>query len=163
MHDINDHYSVEKQEVQRAKVGEITRYSNSKFTLKDLKAELAKLEKKAKKEGYKDIEVDFEHDYGGENSLGGSYMVVVGTRLETDDEWHRRLDRIKREHKMEIENAERTLKAVKIYTDKIAEVEKALEKSPLKCENCGSPESGLTHKGNWKRSRRICPKCCDKV
>ena len=133
-------------------------YFFDRLDIKSFKKELAKLEKKAKKEGYKEISVsvglDKDVDYDQ------SYLNVSGIRLETELEWYTRLERIKNHNSSILREATRLMSASKKYTDENDEINYALSKSSLKCEICKKPTnvtiSGFKNNG---KERRICNEC----
>jgi hypothetical protein len=128
-----------------------------------LKSELAILEKQAKKEGYKDITVDLHFDRGDENNLDSSELIVSGTRLETEEEWHKRLESIKTRKSNTISNAAKIMERSKVLVESIESINEALSKSSLKCEECKNPCSYTTYHGGWKHSRRVCYECLKKI
>jgi hypothetical protein len=133
-----------------------------KMSIKDFKNRFRKLEREAKN-SYENITVDFGYEDGDENNLGSSYLVVEGIRVETEKEWHDRLESIKCCNKNTLDNANRIIMASKVYMDQNDEINFALSKSSLRCEICKKPWTGMCYQSNWKKSRRICPKCSDSI
>ena len=68
--------------------------NNSKKTntIEETIAFLHEAAAKAKEEGFVDVVVTPSYEDGGEDTLGNSYIYVEGLRLETNDEYKRRLE-----------------------------------------------------------------------
>ena len=152
---MNDQNSLERIEIETS-VSEP--YFFDRLDIKSFKKELAILERKGQKEGYKEVSVsvglDRDVDYDQ------SYLNVSGIRLETEKEWYDRLQRIKVSNSRILSDANRVIDASKRYIDENNNIDKALSKSSLKCEICKKPTNVTVsgYQGNWKE-RRICNSC----
>ena len=146
----------------RKEIG-IVSSSSSPFDLETFKINLNLIERKAKKDGFTKLQIFVGQEDGNEDNIGYNYIGLDGERLETEKEWHTRLEDSQRRCQRELETAQAIVNSSKKYTEKIENINKALETSLLKCEICGKPESGTIFKGNWKKSRRICHKCSEGV
>lgn len=157
---------LEKQIKSSVTIKEISFYTNFN-TIKALKTLLDKEEKKAIKEGYTNLRLDVlnkeGYDYEGASS-DTVYLVLLGDRLETEEEWHSRLLRIKTRKVDDLEDAKKMTSedGLKFYENEIDILSKALEKSTLRCEKCNCLCSYTTSFGG-KKARRICSKCADKI
>ena len=134
--------------------------SNRPFA-KNVIKELNKQFEKAKKDGWEDITIVTEEDSGDADNLPSSSIILCGYRLETEEEWHRRLDD-KRMHLIKtISNAQDIVNRSDKIKEKIAEFDKAISKSSLKCIDCGNPCYYTTSMGGGKSVRR-CFVCLSK-
>jgi len=118
---------------------------------------LKKSKTKAKKLNFEDLKIHYAYYEGDENSLPQSSIVVNGWRLETEEEWHRRIEERKRAIQRNIDNAEATVARKTNLNQTIEAIDKALEKSSLKCKVCGKHCSYITYRNN--KPERICCKC----
>lgn len=156
---LNDQDSMEKQRIN-ARAGSIV--FDSKLSLADFLKEVQKITRKAKRDGYKDLTVDGGYDNGDEDTLPSSFFQVFGNRLETEEEWHKRLEDIRRHNQNTLENAQRIMDRKENFLKRIVEVDTALDKSSLKCVDCGSPHSHLESGGGLKKETRLCGPCSNK-
>lgn len=129
--------------------------------IEDYKRGFKQLEKKAKKEGFISLHLSIGYNEGDDNTLERNYIELCGSRVETEIEWHKRLEWKKILNIRELEHAQQVLSWEKTSIEENTAIDKALEKTSYRCEKCGVPETGLTHMGNWKRSKRLCGKCCN--
>jgi len=157
MSEIDDLKSLKKIKVNKL-IGEIS--NNRNLSVKEFRVSFGKLMKRAKKEGYEDISVDFQTDNGDENNLSSSCMVLMGTRMETEEEWHKRLQHNYNNNKRILDQANRVVNVAKVYDDENDKIAEALSKSSLKCCKCGKPCSYTTWAGG--KTKRICNECCEK-
>ena len=103
------------------------------------------------------IRLDYENpDY----SLPTESITLVGNTEETEEEWHKRLEHEKFQINRSLSEAERILNSKENLTKKLDEIEKALEKSSLRCNDCGKPES-IRYNSFATRGKtiRICNSC----
>ena len=152
---MNDYNSLEKREIEVILDDSV---HVSRMPIKDFKTALNKLEKGAKKEGLKEISASIRIDVG-EDDWNESYLIVSGTRLETELEWHKRLQDIKNHSSKILEDAKKVVKTGSYYTKLVKDIDNALSKSSLKCEVCGKPEHQILQKIDWKLPRIICNDC----
>lgn len=131
--------------------------SEDNLTIDDTIKFLKKAEIIAKKKGFEDIKVEHIYYEGDENNLPYSTMVVTGWRLETEEEWHRRLEERQRSIKRNLDSAGQMVARKISIGQTIATIDEALAKSSLKCEVCGKPCSYTTYYNN--KTKRICGKC----
>ena len=131
--------------------------------IKDLTKELVKMERKGKKEGYENITIYTGLDEGDDDNLPRYYIEAMGNRLETEEEWHNRLEDYRTQTKRTIENASRISKNSPSYIKKIEDIDEALKGSKLRCEMCGMPCSCKIFMSNWKKARRLCNTCTEKT
>lgn len=132
-------------------------------TLKDFKRTFNQIEKKAKKEGFTNLHIIVTYDEGDDNTLARHYVEIHGSRLETEEEWHKRLEWQKLRNTRDLEQAQRVVSFGRVTMGENESIDKALEKSSLRCEKCGVPETGLVCMGGWKRSKRLCSKCIEAI
>lgn len=126
----------------------------------DVLKELSAMVRKAKKKGYAKLRLVNEYDEGDENTLPEHYIALWGERLEEPLEWHRRLDHARIQIQRNIDTAERTIKVKSHYEGELAAIAAALASSPLRCVDCGKPESGQINSWVTKsKTIRICHKC----
>lgn len=91
-------------------------------SLTDLKKEL----EKATKQGWKKLRLDTK-DYEGDHfTLPRSSIAIVGYRIETEHEWHTRLEHQKNQYKREIEKAKQTIQNCGWSEKRIDDLDKAL-------------------------------------
>ena len=122
---------------------------------------LKKAKAKASKNKFEDITVDYSYEEGDENNLTQSYIIVTGKRIETEKEWHKRLEHRRNVLKRSMDNAERVTNNLGHYKQEVSAINKALEKSSLKCEMCGSPTSMSVYHDS--KDQRLCEKCLSKL
>jgi hypothetical protein len=108
----------------------ILSYENS--GLEENIKKLQALLKKAKKEGFTDVSIHVGLDEGDECNMAYEFIKVSGSIEETDEDWHRRLEELKRRAKRTLEDARWVVNATHVYSNVIASVNKALRKSSLK-------------------------------
>lgn len=155
---------LEKQVLHNIIITKISFYPNHD-TIKFLKAELDKMEKKAIKEGYTNLRLIIRQEPSEyELSTGDYYICLEGSRLETEEEWHKRLLHKKTRLTNDLNDAiSMTSEAgLKFYGDEIKLLTEKLETSTLRCEKCGMLCAYTTTMSNWKKPRRICNICADK-
>ena len=131
--------SLEKQEM-RVPLDYI--YYNPEMTIDKLIAKLEVFKKTTIGKGYKNVEVKFDiesRDYGDGREQEEPFISIIGTRLETEEEWVRRLESIKERSLKNIENAKFILSDLEYRNNKIAKIDEALSRSLLKCDKCGTP------------------------
>jgi hypothetical protein len=133
--------------------------------IEDFKERLTKLEKKAKETGITDLKVQMSYDQGDVDCDNRPLytMCLIGKRLETEGEWHKRLEDQKVRSKRELETAKAIVARSAIYDEKIKNIDAALDTSTLRCEKCNSPCSYTTYMSNWSESKRVCYDCCNKI
>lgn len=105
--------------------------------IETFKQDLKRIEKKAKKLGYTNVRVELRYDGGDENELSKTTFAVVGSKLETDQEWHTRLEWDRNRNTRLMEETLRNYNALPVFKDIDKQYEDALSKSPLKCTTCG--------------------------
>lgn len=125
--------------------------------IETFKQDLKRIEKKAKKLGYTNVRVELRYNEGDENNLSRTTFAVTGDKLETDQEWHRRLEHEKIRNKRVIEETLRNHNVLSFFQDIDKQYEDALKNSPLKCITCGKPTAREIH--SWGKTRRICHEC----
>lgn len=121
---------------------------------------LSTLVKLAEKDGLTDIRIDPEFEPADDCNLENRYISVTAMRLETDEEWHRRLESNKDRLLHTIENGKSIVQKEQHYRDKCKEIDEALSKSNLKCKYCGKPTSI-----SWNVNGKMvytCPDCFNK-
>ena len=125
--------------------------------IETFKKDFQRIEKKAKKLGYTNVKVELRYNEGDENNLSKITFAVVGDKLETDQEWHNRLEWDKNRNKRLMEETLRNYNILSFFQDIDKQYENALNKSPLKCITCGKPNAREVH--SWGKTRRICHDC----
>lgn len=120
---------------------------------------LSKALSKAKKNGFTKIKLDTKEDPGDENSLPTSSIVLTGWRQENEEEWHKRLEHVKSGYKRDLDNAQRVMDKKDFFTGRISEIDAVLEKSSLRCVECGKPTTCQVVKAYESKLKRLCPKC----
>jgi len=130
---------------------------DSDSKIETFKQDLKRIEKKAKKLGYTNIRIELKYNDGDENNLPRTTFAVVGSKLETDQEWHNRLEWDRNRNKRTIEDTLRNYNALQVFQNIDKQYEDALSKSPLKCTTCGKPNAKEVH--SWGKTRRICHDC----
>lgn len=131
---------------------------NAGDVLKKLTAAL----RKAKKT-HTNIKIGISGCERDEWTLSSSYIILDGYTTETEEEWHSRLDRRKYQIKREIENAERVKLTQSILEKEIEDIDKAIQKTTLRCVDCNKPtitriNSSVTN----GKTIRICNDCHEK-
>jgi hypothetical protein len=129
--------------------------------MEDFKEKLEGLENKAIKDGLTDLTVQICYESGDEDTCPSYSMSLCGKRLETEEEWHKKLEDHKRRLKRELETAQAIVARSTTYDEKNKKIDAALETSTLRCEKCNKPCSYKTSMSDWKKSKRICNDCCN--
>ena len=127
--------------------------------IEDFEKKFKAIKKKAIKDGCTNITVALEYREkgAGDDDYNSSWISIEGTRLETDEEWHKRLvlecGRLCRC----IKDIERIPTDLTYYKKEIEKLNEAIETSPLRCEKCNVPVYWVTYTGN--KHKRLCNKC----
>lgn len=119
----------------------------------------------SKKQGITNLNIQVRGDEGDENNLPRTYLVIYGRRIETNEEWHKRLLEHKSFLSREVESIERDKLHVNDLKKEIENIEKSLKKIPksLRCSKCGNPKSYIVYGGIWgDKEVRVCRDCDNK-
>jgi len=108
--------------------------------------------------GYKDVVVTFDREYG-QDMKEERFIPIMVTRLETEEEWHLRLESMKERTLNNLKNAREILLKENERMEKVAKIDEALSKSSFKCEVCGKPY--FSHSPRSK-SGQTCLQCLSK-
>jgi hypothetical protein len=133
------------------------------LTIEEFTKALLHLENKAIKDGLTDLTVQICYESGDEDIPNSYSMSLCGKRLETEEEWHKRLEDDRQRAKRELETAQAIVARSTKYEERIKNIDAALETSTLRCEKCNKPCSYTSYILDWKKSKRICNDCCNKI
>lgn len=131
------------------------------ISLEEFAKKLQSIIKKATKDGVTELHFHWDRDEGDDDTLPSETFTVMGKRLETEEEWHGRLVSAKNRCIRELENAQNIVKRSSHYTTKAQDIDKALEKSTLRCVKCGKPCNYTMCVLGWNNSKCICTECTD--
>lgn len=154
-----DHASLERQ-LDRVSIA-TTFISDEHITLQEFKKQIATLEQKAIKLKATNLTITIEHQSGDESdhTEDGKLLTIHGKMLEPEEAWFRRVEDRKRANEQELKRAQSIVKAESLYLERIQECDKALEKSTLRCQDCGVPCVGWIIPAGERKAKRLCYKC----
>jgi len=136
-------------------------FDRGEFDINSIINKLKKASKKATIKGFSKIKLITFDVPNDENNLGYSGIQIVGERMETEEEWLRRIEGIKYHKKRTLDNYTRGIGLIETLNNDIKEIEKVIETTTLRCEKCNIPCS-YTISISGKKPRRLCSKCADK-
>lgn len=136
-------------------------FNSCEITVPALKKKLDELCKKAKKDGLINPVISISAELPDDEGYGreGVVFSMYGQRQETEEEWFKRIQNMKNANEQELQRAKDTVNAESLYLERIQKCNDALEKSTLRCQDCGVPSMSWVCSPGEKTSRRICSKC----
>ena len=136
----------------------IDKINGDYFTIDKFIQFFEKVKEKAKTQKFEHVRIVCDFVPGGVgDDLSYSVIYVKGQRIETEKEWHERLENYRNSLNKIIEDAQRVIKNIPNYKNKIEQFTKAIEKSKLRCSVCKEPTTMTVFWQN--KSLLMCIKC----
>lgn len=135
-------------------IGTLSLYSEH-AKIENFENDLKRIKKKAKKEKYSNVRVEIIIDEGDGYRVSKTTFAVIGDRLETEEEWHSRLEYAKYKNILNIDDIIREYNALELYNRIDEQYQAAIEKTSIRCEECGKPATNKT----FYHDKKLCNDC----